>query len=140
MHTLAAVQPDGIGGVDDHAEHLVARVLRDGEEARVDDLAIADAGAGEGDAGRVEAGLHDRVVAWVEVEVDGVADRGGEGFWGKDELPIGADVDVKRVRVGGAGGDRGGDGFSRRGGGVGVLGKGAGEEEGEGEGEEGDLI
>ncbi len=74
---LAAVEPDGVGGVDHHAEHLLALAVFHREEARVDDVAVARAGAGERHARLVEARLHHRVVARVEVEVDRVADRGG---------------------------------------------------------------
>lgn len=104
MLALAAVQPDRIGGIDRHAEHTLPLALRHGEEAREDGGAAAST---EGHAGRVEAGLHDRVVAWVEVEVDGVARGGGDGIGGEDQ-PAVADVDVVDGASAGGGGGRGG--------------------------------
>lgn len=78
MHTLTAVQPDGIRGIDHHAKDVLGHAVRDGEETGIDGLFL------DGDAGAFKARLHDRVIAWVEVEGDGGSFGGGEGVGGED--------------------------------------------------------
>ena len=70
MSALGAIQPDGIGIVDLHAEHLACLLL---PGPRVDrHEAGEDWVFGERLAWFVIAGLRDGVILWIELEVDGV--------------------------------------------------------------------
>ena len=91
MPSLGAVQPDGAGVVDLEVppqHHALGRCLCGGEEARVEahDRCVDH---GDGDAGVVEGRLGHGVVAAHKLELDRVADGGGDAV-GREEVARGA--------------------------------------------------
>lgn len=130
MHTLTAVQPDGIRVIHHHAEDIHGRAVCDGKEAGEDGVIVG------GDTWVVVVRLHDRVVARVEVEVDGGSFGGGDGLRREDQVAV-ADVDVVGGGGAGTGGGRGGA-AAAAGGGAALGGDELGRGEEEGDGEEGE--
>jgi hypothetical protein len=88
---LRAVEPHWVGVVDRDAEHVFCLSFIDGKEAGEDGLGV-DA-SGEWFAWLFVRRLCDRVVHWVEVEVDCVSSGSMDGVRGEDKAAI-ANQDV----------------------------------------------
>jgi len=111
---LAAVEPDGLGVVDDNLEGRAGWGLGGGDEAGGESGVV-----GEGEAWFVEGGLRHGVVARVEGELDDRAGQLSDVVGGVGEGAVEADVDGEFAEAAGGeavggrgrGGGFGGEGF-----------------------------